>query len=72
MHFPVAILNLRNTIHRIDQMYLSNNEVQQMNCKNGENSNEQSHIYAEADQILERYAFHARGWYMISRTNIYR
>jgi hypothetical protein len=53
-------------------MCLSDNEVQQMNCKHGESSNEQSHIYADADHILERYAFHARGWFMIIPTNIYR
>jgi hypothetical protein len=46
MHFSVAILNLRSTIYCIDQMCLSDDEVQQMNCKHGESSNEQSHIYA--------------------------
>jgi virulence-associated protein VapD len=53
-------------------MCLSDNEVQQINCKLDESSNEQSHIYADADQILERYGFHARDWFLISRTHIYR
>jgi hypothetical protein len=51
-------------------MNLSDNEVQQMNCKQGEKLNEQSHIFVDADQILERYAFHSRSWWLISPKNI--
>jgi hypothetical protein len=71
MQFSAAIFILPDTIRYIDQMCLSDNEVQQMHCKQGERSN-QSHTYVEADQILQRHVFHARGWCFISRTNILR